>query len=198
MAASKSGWRLSNIDEWSPTSKTRNWLLISGANNPSKRFIASDRGERSFPNATSGSFLRGISLDLHNMERAVDADLHNTIKDLQMRKSEAIGHIRKFFEHCKANDFKPMLYYTGYGESNTGNWCFRDGILSLRDILNLIPVGMENPTILCDTCYSDRWAIACAELQREGLNCLAACGPDETAKDSGLFFFHLPGRLLDS
>ena len=192
MAASKShtssgslesNWRLSNIDEWSPTSKTRNWLLISGASDPPERFIISDRRRRD----ESGEFLRGVTLDLHHMERAVKDDLHNSVKNLQITKSEVIGHIQEFFESCKEFYMKPMIFYTGHGERNTGNWCFSDGKLSFEDILNLIPAGMENPTIISDACFSGRWAIACDEHQRESLYCLSACGPDETARDSGLF-----------
>ena len=183
--------KLNNLEEWSPTSKKRKWLLISGASNPPQNIIISYRRERSSPMERSGKFLHGNSLDLNYMERAVNSNLYNSVKNLQMTKSEAIGHIRKFFEHCKANDFKPMLYYTGHGQKNTGNWCFSDLTLSLGDILKLIPVGMENPTIICDACFSGRWAIVCADLQWESLYCLSACGPDETAFDSSLFFSSL-------
>ncbi|XP_075260981.1 uncharacterized protein LOC142352511 isoform X1 [Convolutriloba macropyga] len=127
---------------------------------PTKHHYILQKGAFVSKGPKSGKFLHGNLLDLHNMERAVNANLYSSVKTLQITKSEATGHIRKFFEYCKANDFKPMLYYTGHGEENTGNWCFSDGKLGFEDILNIIPAGMENPTIICDTCYSGRWAYA--------------------------------------
>ena len=38
--------------------------------------------------------------------------------------------LKKFFEWCKKNEYKPALYYTGHGEVGTGDWCFSDGTVS--------------------------------------------------------------------
>ena len=74
--------KLNNIEEWSPTSKLRKWLLNSGASNPPQNIIISYRRERSSPMEKSGKFLDGNSLDLNKMERAVNSNLYNSVKNL--------------------------------------------------------------------------------------------------------------------
>ena len=61
------------------------------------------------------------------MEDECGTNLWNKVMDLYLEKRDAVNKIRKFFNHCQKNGFKPMLYYTGHGEIGTGNWCFNDG-----------------------------------------------------------------------
>ena len=178
---------LSEIDDWSPIEpKTqRKWLLLSGASDPPRSIVTSNRKPRDAPHAKGGKFLTGVSMDLANMEKAVGFNLHNSIKDLELTKSKAFRRIEKFFQLCTDNGFKPMLYYTGHGETRTGDWCFSDGTISMEAIFDKLPCGDVYPTIISDACYSGRWADFCFKKGIAGFDCLSACDTGETAFDTG-------------
>ena len=78
-----------------------------------------------------------------------------------------------------------MLYYTGHGEKGTGNWCFKDGKISIKTILDILPEGTLPPMIFSDTCYSGHWANFCLEKNIVGFHCLAACPEYSKAVDTG-------------
>ena len=107
--------------QWKPTSIEPRWLLLSGASDPPRGIDIFDRRTRAKPGVKGGTFLAGVTHDLANMEAAVGAKLFNTVKDLYLTKSTAFGHIRSLFDTCRHKEIKPMLYYTGHGESWTGN-----------------------------------------------------------------------------
>ncbi len=161
------------------------WLLLSGAfDPPDSTSISKRRSNR------SGAFLHGITKDIDNMRECLKENglqLDNMVLDIYLSKDDAKKHIQKFFERCKQKGQWPMLYYTGHGEVGTGNWCFADGILSLEEVLELLPSGNYYPHIFCDTCYSGRWANACAN-KEGGADCLAACPEYSMAIDN-------PGKL---
>ena len=113
--------RIDKWSDWKPTSIETKWLLLSGASNPPRGITISDRRTRDTPGTRSGTFLSGVAHDLANMEGAVGINLFNTVKDLYLTKSTAFGHIRSLFDTCRHKEIKPMLYYTGHGESWTGN-----------------------------------------------------------------------------
>ena len=77
-----------------------------------------------------------------------------------------------------------MIWYTGHAEKETGNWVFRDGVISFRDIFALYldhfrskPLGL-----ICDCSYSGHWVKTCADtLDEIGV---PSCG--HHVKDSGL------------
>ena len=124
------GSNVGRIDRWlrwKPTSKETKWLLLSGASDPPSGITISDRRTRDIPGVRGGTFLSGVAHDLANMEAAVGAKLFNTVKDLYLTKSAALGHIRRLFDICKREQVKPILYYTGHGDIGSGNWCFADG-----------------------------------------------------------------------
>ena len=143
------------------------------------------------------TFLKGVSNDFVNMERALGHTLKNKIQNLEMEKREVEKHIKKFFVFCKTNNFKPMLYYSGHGELPTGNWCFSDGVLGIEEILEWMPAGMTPPTIVSDACFSGTWSNFCTRKQIEGFDCLSATQMHQAAYDQGgeykLFFniFHI-------
>ena len=166
------------------TSTEPKWLLLSGASKPPEPIKVSDRRTRDTPEATSGTFLPGVSHDLLNMEAAVGHDLFNTVKDLSLTKSEASRRIVKLFDMCRRKRFQPMLYYTGHGETGTGNWCFADGTISIQEILDMLPKRTLYPMIFSDTCYSGHWANFCLLEEIPGLLCLAACPEYSKAIDT--------------
>ena len=176
--------RIDRWSRWSPTSAEPLWLLLSGAMDPPKNIDISKRRTLDTPGDRSGTFLAGVSLDLVNMEDVVRAKLFNTVKDLYLTKSSALGHIRTFFDTCKSQGAKPMLYYTGHGEICTGNWCFDDGTISIQEIFNMVPEGYYYPMIFSDTCYSGHWANFCISKGIAGFHCLAACPEYLTADDT--------------
>lgn len=76
------------------------------------------------------------------------------------------------------------IYYTGYGEENTGNWCFKDGIISFQDIFVLYQKYLKGKLlyIFLDCCYSGQWVVDCAKcLDEMGIG---ACG--HQAKENGM------------
>ncbi|XP_075244680.1 uncharacterized protein LOC142338694 isoform X2 [Convolutriloba macropyga] len=65
---------LSKINEWSPTNRPRLWLLLSGASDPPKHVRTSYRRPRDATDR-EGDFLKGISSDLCNVQRAVNYNI---------------------------------------------------------------------------------------------------------------------------
>ena len=178
--------RIDKLLEWKPTRRKRVWLLLSGASNPPRGITISDRRTRDCHGDRGGMFLSGVTHDLANMEDAVKAELFNTVKDLRLTRTAALGHIKSLFEECSRPGAKPMLYYTGHGEKGTGNWCFKDGKISIKTILDILPKGTLPPMIFSDTCYSGHWANFCVEKNIVGFHCLAACPEYSKAIDRGL------------
>lgn len=179
--------RIDQWKEWNPTGHYKElWLLLSGASNPPGEIDVSDRRTRDIPGEKSGSFLSGVISDLRNMEEAVGKKLGNTVKNFYLTKSDAIQEILRFFRICRDRELIPMLYYTGHGEIGTGNWCFHDGTISIKEIVDLLPSETYFPTIFSDACYSGHWANFCLNHcdNDNGLNCLAACPEFSTAMDT--------------
>ena len=98
------------------------------------------------------------------------------------------------------------MYYTGHGEVETGNWCFKDGTICLHEILALYSTCFHGKLlyIFTDCCYSGHWVVelakyldnlgigACGHQAREqGLlfKIVASCEPDQKAADA--FFFQM-------
>jgi len=184
--------RIDRWELWKPTSKEPRWLLLSGASDPPSGVTISDRRTRNeTPGVRSGTFLAGVTSDLANMERTVGTYLFNTVKDLYLTKSAASGHIKNLFDVCKDEPVKPMLYYTGHGEKGTGNWCFKDGKISIQEIIDMLPIGTYYPMIFSDACYSGHWANFCVQKNIPGFHCLAACPEYSKAIDTGRFIIWL-------
>ena len=190
-SAVKQGPNVGRIDKWSewkPTTRQPVWLLLSGACEPPKHIEISNRKDCGL---RSGNFLVGISHDLVHMESTILGDnaheLYNTVRDLHITKDTGMKHITEFFEECKNKGSKPMLYYSGHGETATGNWCFSDGTISIQEIFDKVPVHCSYPMIFSDACYSGHWANFCLQKRIGGFSCLAACPEYSTALDSGMF-----------
>ena len=179
--------RVDKWSEWNPTTKKPRWLLLSGASDPPKQIEISrrrDRGER------NGNFLAGMTQDLGNMERtilAVNHELSNSVRDLRLTKDAALKHITDLFEECRPGGTHPMLYYSGHGETATGNWCFSDGKISIQEIFDKVPGDCIYPMIFSDACYSGHWANFCLRKSKPYFSCLAACPEYSTALDTGMF-----------
>ncbi|KAM7428039.1 hypothetical protein ABFA07_020915 [Porites harrisoni] len=138
--------RIDRWSKWTPTDESTLWLLLSGASNPPENIEISKRRPRDDPGGGNGAFLDGVTHDLANMEYLVRSKLYNTVKDLYLTKDRAFEHITKLFKICKDKEAVPMLYYTGHGETGTGNWCFANGTISIEEISNLLPVDCFYPS----------------------------------------------------
>ena len=167
--------RIDRGSQWRPTNVEPRWLLLCGASCPPANIKVSDRRTRDAPGDKNGQFLKGVTHDVLNMEKAVGAKLFNTVKDLYLTKVDALKKIRALFDTCKPKKFHPMLYYTGHGESGTGNWCFHDGTISIQEIFEMLPGNVCYAMIFSDACYSGHWANFCINKDIPGFHCLAAC-----------------------
>ena len=69
-----------------------------------------------------------------------------------------------------------MIYYTDYSEEGIGNWCFKDGLISFKDIFQLYKTYLKGKLLyVCsDCCYSGQWLVDCTKcLDEMGIG---ACG----------------------
>ena len=57
------------------------------------------------------------------------------------------------------------IYYTGHGEKDTGNWCFKDGVITFQDIFGLYMDCFRGKqlTIHSDCSYSGNWIKDCVK-----------------------------------
>eukprot|EP01084_Bolivina_argentea_P087156 157463_1 len=134
-------------------------ILIAGTTNSPKSVNASDKKR------DNGSYLDGISSDLHNWKTTVNAHKSNTLfttlQDMQFLDCETVlDRIKK----CAAATYccrgaHMCIYYTGHGETDTGNWCFHNGTVSLDDIIKTVRSVNSKCSLhmLCDCCYSGNW-----------------------------------------
>lgn len=92
-----------------------------------------------------------------------------------------------------------LIWYTGHGQKNTGNWVLKDGFLSFKDIYDLYKTYFKGRYlyVVSDCCYSGAWVLECARLlDMDDIKCIhaaerhhiyikvfAACLPDEPAYD---------------
>ena len=58
-----------------------------------------------------------------------------------------------------------LIWYTGHGEKNTGNWCFKDGVITFQDIFGLYMDCFRGKrlTIRSDCSYSGNWIKDCVK-----------------------------------
>eukprot|EP01084_Bolivina_argentea_P035255 65407_1 len=167
----------------------RKWILIAGTTNSPSYIKASDKVR------DNGSYLDGITADLHNMEKFVN--MHNgdscytldtIIQDMKyLSKKTVIDRIKKTAKNTRKNG-GIYLYYTGHGAANTGDWCFADGVVSLKEVIDA--VKSSDPTldirIHADCCYSGNWIIKIAEFKGKYKNIYieAASHPGKVAYDT--------------
>ncbi|XP_019852754.1 PREDICTED: uncharacterized protein LOC109582479 [Amphimedon queenslandica] len=71
--------------------------------------------------------------------------------------------IKQLFINCKQEG--AILYYTGHGEKDTGNWCFKDGVISFNDIFELYINHFKGKplTVTSDCSYSGNWINECSK-----------------------------------
>ena len=62
-------------------------------------------------------------------------------------------------------NYLAFIWYTGNGETNTGNWCFKDGVITFQDIFGLYMDYFRGKrfTIRSDCSYSGNWVKDCVK-----------------------------------
>ncbi len=78
-----------------------------------------------------------------------------------------------------------MLHYIGPGQRDTGNWCFKNGLISFEEIMELYTEHFKKRVlmIVSDCTYSGRWVKeAMTFMDRQGVG---PCGHE--AKEKGIF-----------
>ena len=178
--------RIDYWNYWNPTDIQTKWLLLSGSSDPPKAVQVSERRPRGEAKSKDGPFLKGMNRDFVSMTEGLirnGLELFSSLNKLRITTRDAKKEIKDIFDTCKAEGKKAVLYYTGHGEIGTGNWCFRDGTISIEDLENLTPPGCFYPFIISDCCYSGHWADYCLKKGIDGFHCLAACPHFSTAID---------------
>merc|ERR1712228_344869 len=158
---------------------------------------------------SNGSFLNGISADLHNMKECVmrntilSYSLFTVLQDMQFLTTDVV--LERIQQCAKKTDGEAKdrwgphqyrgtinIYYTGHGEQGTGNWCFSNGTISLLQILKAVrSVNQDcDITLYADCCFSGNW---CQDLEHcvdeynnvfNGVYIYAACWPGQVAWDT--------------
>ena len=83
----------------------------------------------------------------------------------ELSRWQVLNTIRKCAVKKKGGCWSPLnLYYSGYGERGTGNWCFSDGTVSLKEVLDTIQSvnhynkkKIKRIVIYSDCSYSGNW-----------------------------------------
>ena len=91
-------------------------------------------------------------------------------------------------KHCLQQKWDAAIYYAGHGETKTGNWCFKDGTLSLQEILDTAKECNFNGLVYlyCACCYSGDWCIQATQIYEKyqgiSVRISAASHPGEVAE----------------
>ena len=107
-------------------------ILIAGCTNPPEQVKAVTKS------SDCGSYLQGTQRDMAYMEDIVKKrpDPYGELFDsLRMMNSLEKGTVLKRISECAQRPTRCMyIYYTGHGQSDTGNWCFADGEVTLKQV----------------------------------------------------------------
>ena len=80
--------------------------------------------------------------------------------------------------------FPALIWYTGHGEEGTGNWCFKDGVITFEEVFALYKRHFQGKLLclICDCCFAGHWIQRCGEaLDSMGIG---ACG--HQAREHGI------------
>lgn len=81
-----------------------------------------------------------------------------------------------------------VIYYTGFGQKDSGNWCFTDGVISVNDVVDTVRKVNKRLyiDIYADCSYAGNWAedVKCYEGKDALIFIYAATVPGQQAHDS--------------
>ena len=80
--------------------------------------------------------------------------------------------------------FPALIWYTGHGEEGTGNWCFKDGVITFEEVFALYKEHFRSKLLclICDCCFAGHWIRRCGETL-DAMN-IGACG--HQARQNGI------------
>ena len=141
----------------------------------------------------NGEYLHAMKYDFAKMQNMIESDneceLYNTLENIRSLKCK---DVIKAIKNCAkyGNDNRHgwiAIYYTGHGQEKTGNWCFSDGVINLKQVLNAIFTswGKIGITLYLDCCYSGNWAMELQKYQNKewSVEINAATFPGNVAYD---------------
>ena len=65
-------------------------------------------------------------------------------------RDEVLGALALFFQQIQEPEHF-VIYFSGHGNKQTGNWVFTDGEISLQDVNTLFLVSLPSNTFLAGT-----------------------------------------------
>ena len=128
--------------------------------------------------------IKSVYYDLSGVERTKEYYME-AIKELFINGKQGGGKYK-----CETSlyfiFYIAVLYYTGHGEKDTGNWCFKDGVISFNDIFELYVNHFKRKplAIISDCSYSGNWINECGKRLDE-MN-VPSCG--HHTREQGLLF----------
>eukprot|EP01084_Bolivina_argentea_P219737 372598_1 len=175
------------------------WLIIRGCTETEgSQKIAKKKGDYDKKKWDDKGFLGGMSTDIQNIKEWIQKNdtVHYEYKTLVDDKlttktvKDSIAELCDFATKQEADEI--FLYYTGHGVFNTGNWCFSDDTVRLKDIIDIIVAKWNkgNFEMYCDCSYSGNWVMEFEEYKdklKKGAFITAACWPGTYARDEGKF-----------
>ena len=178
------------------------WLLIRGCTKTRGSYDISKKVGRDYSSSkwSNGSYLGGMKVDINRMEKWIndndeDNYWYNTLVDNQgLTIKKVLKSIIETAVSAMENNADTLgIYYTGHGETKTGNWCFSDGVLKFDAIMYALTlVNKEwkdeiDVKIASDCCYSGNWCIeSCKYIDKlydSRVEILAASWPGKKAYD---------------
>ena len=118
-------------------------------------------------------FLKDVCPDFPGVQFSKEEHMER-IKQIMLSSEKEGG--KNCYNLNVSNHCIVVIWYTGHGEKDTGNWCFKDGVISFQDVFGLYMDHMRGKrlTIISDCSYSGNWIKQCAEkLDEIGI---PACG----------------------
>ena len=105
-------------------------------------------------------------------------------------KDNALRAIREFFAETSANDLY-ILFYSGHGETGTGNWVFTDRTISFNEVYDLWRQSGKSESaelwIISDSCFAGKWIMAARQSRSYNsyrIQIVCSSSPDHVSYDS--------------
>ena len=162
------------------------WLLVQGCTEPPENV---QYARRKAPSGYLGGMKHDIVLMKSLIEKEERFHLYNSLENMRsLTKRAVLEEIQAMSNYAyEKGYYEVVIYYTGHGETGTGDWCFSDGTLSLETLIGCT-VKFKWVTFISDCCYSGNLALS---LEKHFNHCdvqeikvLTACFPGTLADDT--------------
>jgi len=160
-------------------------LMIAGTTEHAKSTKFTDKTR------DNGSYLGGIDCDMNTMAEYYKNNLktvYNVVRNMKNLSKYTV--LKEIEEYCKwlikQEVDRGCIYYTGHGGTNTGDWCFKDGTVSLHEVIQILKKYQVQMMIYSDCCYAGNWAVQLGRVKNYPTEILLYGGswPGEVAYDT--------------